>query len=121
MGLKLSNEYCSKNVDLTLYKSMVGSLMYLTATRPNIMYVVGLISKFMETPKETHWQAAKRILRYVNGTKENGVVYSKTYDFKLIVTLTVIEMEVLMTERAHQGMFFIWDWEPFHGLPRSNQ
>ena len=50
MGLKLSKEDCSKNVNLTLYKSMVGSLMYLTATRPDIMYAISLISRFMETP-----------------------------------------------------------------------
>ena len=53
MGLKLRKEECSKNVNLTLYKSMVGSLMYLTATRPDIMYAVSLISRFMDTPKET--------------------------------------------------------------------
>ena len=84
MGSKLSKEYCSKNVDPTLYKSIVGILMYLTATRPNSMYVVSLISRFMETPKETQWQAPKIILRYVNGTKEYGVLYSSTDNFKLI-------------------------------------
>ena len=54
MGLKLSKEDCSSNVNSTLYKSMVGSLIYLIATRPDIMYVVSLVSRFMETPKETH-------------------------------------------------------------------
>eukprot|EP00253_Pinus_taeda_P003959 PITA_03959 len=62
IGLKLRKEDCSSNVNPTLYKSMIGSLMYLTATRPNIMYEVSLLSRFIETPKETHWQAAKRIL-----------------------------------------------------------
>ena len=84
IALKLSNEYCSSNVNPTLYKSMVGSLMYLTATRPDIMYVVSLVSRFMETPKETHWQAVKIILKYVNRTKEYGVLYSATDDFRLI-------------------------------------
>ena len=65
MGLKLRKDDHSKNFDLTLYKTIVGSLMYFTATRHDIMYVVSLISKFMETPKETHWKEAKRILRYV--------------------------------------------------------
>ena len=69
MGLKLSKEDCNSDANPTLYKSMIGSLMYLTATRPDIMYAVSLVSGFMETPKETHWQAEKRILRYVNGTK----------------------------------------------------
>eukprot|EP00253_Pinus_taeda_P016845 PITA_16845 len=62
MGLKLNKEDNSKDFDPSLYKSIVGSLMYLTATRPNIMFAVSLISRFMERPKEAHWQAAKRIL-----------------------------------------------------------
>lgn len=69
MGLKLSKEYCSKNVNLTLSKSMVGSLMYLTTTRPNIIYAVSLISRVMETPKETHWQVAKRIFKLCKWNK----------------------------------------------------
>ena len=84
MGLKLSMEDCNNNVNQKLYKIMVGSLMYLTTTRPDIMYAVIIVSSFMETPKETHWQAAKRILRYVNGTKECGVLYSTFDNFKLI-------------------------------------
>lgn len=76
MGLKLSKEDSSKDFDPSLYKSIVGSLMYLTATRPDIMYAVSLISRFMERPKEAHWQAAKRILRYVKGTKRFGILYN---------------------------------------------
>ena len=49
--------------------------MYLTATRPDLMYAVSLISRFMERPKEAHWQVAKRILRYVKGTKMFGILY----------------------------------------------
>eukprot|EP00253_Pinus_taeda_P023959 PITA_23959 len=84
MGLKLSKEDCSSNVNLTLYKSMIGNLMYFTATVPNTMYVVSLVSRFMEIPKETHWQVAKRILRYVNGTKQYGILYTATNDFRLV-------------------------------------
>ena len=58
--------------------------MYLTAARLDIMYAVSLISRFMETPKETHWQVGKRILRYMNGAKEYGVLYSTSDNFKLI-------------------------------------
>ena len=54
MGLKLSKEDNSKDFDPSLYKSIVGSLIYLTATRPDIMFVVSLISRFMERPKEAH-------------------------------------------------------------------
>eukprot|EP00253_Pinus_taeda_P005067 PITA_05067 len=85
MGLKLTKEDNSKDFDPKLYKSIVGSLMYLTATRPDIMHTVSLISRFMKRPKETHWQAAKRILRYVNGTKGFGILYSSSESFMLTV------------------------------------
>ena len=84
MGLKLSKDDSSKDFDPSLYKSIVGSLMYLTATRPDIMHVVSLISRFMERPKEAHWQAAKRILRYVKGTKRYGILYTTSENSDLI-------------------------------------
>eukprot|EP00253_Pinus_taeda_P017762 PITA_17762 len=82
-GVKLTKEDSSKDFDPKLYKSIVGSLMYLTATRPDIMHAVSLISRFMERPKETHWQAAKRIVRYVNGTKGFGILYPSSESFML--------------------------------------
>ena len=72
IGLKLSKDDEGSTVDPTLFKRLVGSLMYLTATRPDIMYGVSLISRFMESPKDSHRQAGKRILRYVSGTKDLG-------------------------------------------------
>ena len=71
-------------MDPMLFKRLVGSLMYLTATRPDIMYGVSLISRFMESQKDSHWQAGKRILRYVIGTKDLGIMYSTSKKFKLI-------------------------------------
>ena len=65
-----------KDFDPSVYKSIVGSLMYLTATRPDIMFTISLTSRFMERPKEAHWQATKRILRYVKGTKRFGILYT---------------------------------------------
>lgn len=54
MGLKLRKEDCSSNANPTLYKSMIGSLMYFTVTRSDIMHAMSFVSRFMETPKETH-------------------------------------------------------------------
>ena len=76
IGLKLSKDDEVSIVDPTLFKRLVGNLMYLIATRPNIMYGVSLISRFMESPKDSHWQACKRIMRYVSGTKDLGIMYS---------------------------------------------
>eukprot|EP00253_Pinus_taeda_P024885 PITA_24885 len=75
MGLKLSKEDNNKDFDPSLYKSMVGNLMYLTETRLDTMHVVSLISRFMERPKEAHWQATKRILRYVKDDRKSTSSY----------------------------------------------
>jgi hypothetical protein len=84
IGLKLRKEDEGSNVDPTMFKRMLGSLMYMIATRPDIMYGVSLISRFMETPKESRWKAGKIIVRYVNGTKYFGIMYSTSENFKLI-------------------------------------
>ena len=64
-GLKLTKDHEEKKVDNTLYKQIVGSLMYLKATRLDIMYSVSLISRYMENSTESHLLAAKRIFRYL--------------------------------------------------------
>ena len=75
-GLKLSKEGEGKLVNSTMYKSLVGSLRYLTMTRLDILYGVGLVSRYMETPRESHWLTAKRILRYIKGTFNFGIFYT---------------------------------------------
>lgn len=62
---KLSEKYVVPNVDPTMFKSLVGSLMYLIATRLDIMYAISLISMFMESRKYSQWQVGKIILRYI--------------------------------------------------------
>ena len=57
--------------------------MYLTTTRPDLMYVVSLISRFMESPKHSHWEVGKIILRYVAGTLGYGLWYTHTPDSTL--------------------------------------
>ena len=83
LGTKLSKFEEGRSVEANLYQSLVGSLRYLTCTRPDIAYSVGVISRFMEDPKQTHWKAIKRILRYIQGTKTLGLFYSRTEDYKL--------------------------------------
>ncbi|XP_028236682.1 uncharacterized protein LOC114416002 [Glycine soja] len=74
-GIKLQIDGDEKEVNPTLYKQIVGSLRYLCNTRPDIAYYVVLISRFMEKPKTPHFLAAKRILRYVKGTLDLGILY----------------------------------------------
>ncbi|XP_039036454.1 secreted RxLR effector protein 161-like [Hibiscus syriacus] len=83
-GIKLSVNSTREQVNPTLFKSIVGSLRYLTITRPDITYAVGLVSRFMENPKQDHWIAAKRILRYVKGTTGHGLFYTGSENSKLV-------------------------------------
>ncbi|XP_049405413.1 secreted RxLR effector protein 161-like [Solanum stenotomum] len=63
---------------------MIGSLLYLTASRPDIVFSVGLCARFQTSPKESHLQAVKRILRYLKGTTDLGLWYPKGSNFELV-------------------------------------
>jgi len=83
-GAKLSKFDGGERVDASKYRSLVGSLRYLTSTRPDLSLSVGVVSRFMEEPVQTHWKAAKRILRYIQGTVAQGLFYSSTEDHRLV-------------------------------------
>jgi len=78
----IKNDEADK-VDEGYFKSMIGCLMYLTTTRPDILFAVSLLSRFMHGASELHLRAAKRILRYVKGTVSYGVKFEKCQSFKL--------------------------------------
>ncbi|WCJ34767.1 Retrovirus-related Pol polyprotein from transposon TNT 1-94 [Euphorbia peplus] len=75
--LQLSKDESGEPVNSTQFKSMIGGLRYLVHTRPDIAYAVGVISRFMERPTMLHLNAAKRVLRYVKGTLNFGLVYKE--------------------------------------------
>ncbi|GKA50311.1 retrovirus-related pol polyprotein from transposon TNT 1-94 [Tanacetum coccineum] len=80
---KLDEDLQGKPVDATLYRGMIGSLMYLTSSRPDLNYVVCLCARYQAKPTEKHLQAVKRIFRYLNGTINMGLWYSKDTDMSL--------------------------------------
>jgi len=80
---KLCRNDVSKQVKEAFYKSLIGCLMYLIATRPDILYVICVLSRFLNCPKESHLKGAKRVLRYVKGTLNYGIKFSQSEDFKL--------------------------------------
>ncbi|XP_060210417.1 secreted RxLR effector protein 161-like [Lycium barbarum] len=82
--LKLTKNGTGDFVDATYFRKLVASLRYLTSTRPDITYGVGLISRFIESPRQSHLQAAKRIFRYIQATQSDGIFYSKTNDSSLV-------------------------------------
>jgi hypothetical protein len=76
-NLKLPRNDDEQAVDATLFKQVVGSLRFICNTRPDINYAVGSVSRFMSKPKTSHLIAAKRILRYLKGTKDYGLCFQR--------------------------------------------
>ncbi|GJX96812.1 uncharacterized mitochondrial protein-like protein [Tanacetum coccineum] len=72
------------DVDVHLYRSMIGSLMYLTTSRPDIMFAVCACARFQVTPKTSHLLAVKRIFRYLKGKPILGLWYSRDSPFELV-------------------------------------
>ena len=69
---------------MTLYRNLVGCLIYLTHTQPGISYVVSVASRHMDQPHDIHWRAAKRIQNFVQGTKTHGIHYVAQSSLELV-------------------------------------
>ncbi|CAM8925932.1 unnamed protein product [Rhodiola kirilowii] len=75
--IKITKDEAGAKVDQTLYRSMIGSLLYLTASRPDIAYAVGVCARYQVDPKESHLLQVKRIIKYVCGMVDFGIWYTK--------------------------------------------
>lgn len=78
---KLRKEDGTKLADASTYRSLIGSLLYLTATRPDIMYATSLLSRFMTSLSQVHYGSAKRLLRYLQGMVNFGICTTKKIGF----------------------------------------
>jgi hypothetical protein len=84
LGFKLVTDSAGMTINNTQYMQMVCSLMYLTSTRLDIMFVVNLLSRYLAHPAELHLQAVKRVLRYIKGTLSYGIFYKQSGDVELL-------------------------------------
>ncbi|GJR56984.1 retrovirus-related pol polyprotein from transposon TNT 1-94 [Tanacetum coccineum] len=82
---KLTKDEECESVDSTKYRGMIGSLLYLTASRPDIMFSVCLCARFQEAPKTSHLEAVKRIFQYIKGTTHLGLWYPKGTGIETVV------------------------------------
>ncbi|XP_024992432.1 uncharacterized protein LOC112526377 [Cynara cardunculus var. scolymus] len=80
----LDADLYGKSVDQQNYHAMIGSLLYLTSSRPDIMFATCSCTRYQANPKESHLAAVKRILRYLKGTQNLGLWYPKESSFELI-------------------------------------
>ncbi|KAL4339434.1 hypothetical protein GQ457_08G027700 [Hibiscus cannabinus] len=83
-GIKLSMFSDGIKEDSTLFKSLMGSLRYLTCTRPDVLFAVDVVNRYMEAPTSTHMKAAKRILRYLKDSIDFGLFYTSSHNFQLM-------------------------------------
>nr|GFD07411.1 hypothetical protein [Tanacetum cinerariifolium] len=67
----------------SLYRSLIGRLIYVTHSRPHLSFTVGVLSRFMHNPSKKHFGAAKRVLRYLAGTMKLGIWFREVEDFSL--------------------------------------
>ncbi|KAG6498153.1 hypothetical protein ZIOFF_046062 [Zingiber officinale] len=133
-GVKLSKHDEEEKVDPTFFKSLVESLRYLTCTRPDILYAVGLVSRYMEDPTTTHLKIAKRILRYIKVCLVNcrvcehippfgNLQFLKKLDLKFISDITHMGAEFhgyrgfpSLRELCLARMNNLEEWSEYHGV-----
>lgn len=106
VNVKLQQNDGAKMADAKTYRSLIGSLIYLTNTRPDIVHSVSLISRFMDKPIKLHYEATKRILCHLQGTKKIGIVYNKESDNSLVGFTGSDWADHLMIEKVHLVTFF---------------
>ncbi|GAU44223.1 hypothetical protein TSUD_399870 [Trifolium subterraneum] len=82
-GNKLTKDESGKLVDATSFRQMTGCLMYLLASEPDLTFSVCLIARYMERPTELHLAAAKRVLRYLKGSLDFGILYKRNCELRL--------------------------------------
>jgi hypothetical protein len=109
-GCKLSKDDDSPDVDQSSYRSMIGSLLYITTSRPDIMHVVGMVGRYQAAPKQSHLLVVKRIFRYLKGTMDYGLWYPRNHNFQLSV-YSDVDWANCVDERKSTsgGAFFLGD------------
>jgi hypothetical protein len=107
-GCKLTKDDESLEVDQTMYRSIIGSLLYATTTRPDIIQAVILVARFQSAPKEIYMKEFKRIFRYIKSTLDFGSWYPKIEDF-ILTTYTNADWVGNVDDRNNTsgGAFFL--------------
>jgi transposase InsO family protein len=110
VGCKLSKDDISPDVDQRTYRSMIGSLLYITTSRPDIMQVVGMVGRYQSAPKQSHLAVVKRIFKYLKGTMTYGLWYPRNQNLQL-TAYSDVDWENCLDERKSTsgGAFFLGD------------
>ena len=108
-NLKLLCDSSSESIDAIMYHQIIGSLMYLMNTIPNLLFFVNTLSQFLMDPRQVHLVAAKHILRYLKGTVDYGIKYDANQKINYMVMLIQIGKVVPLIGRVLQVVASVWD------------
>jgi hypothetical protein len=110
VGCKLSKDDVSLDIDQRTYRSMIGSLLYITTSRPDIMKAVGMVGHYQYAPKQSHLATVKRIFKYLKGTMTYGLWYPRNQNLQL-TAYSYVDWENCLDERKRTsgGAFFLGD------------
>lgn len=103
-SVKLDKDENSVELNHTMYRGIIGSLLYLPARRLDIIFSVGLCARFQATPKESHFKATKQILRYLKGTRDLFLFYPTGDSFDLTGYVDVDYAYFLVDCKSRSGM-----------------
>ena len=92
--------------DRARYQRLVGRLIYLAHTRPDVVYAVSVVSQFMHNPSESHMNVVMRILRYLKSSPGRGVMFSKHNDFLKVCGFTDADWAGSITDRRSTSGYF---------------
>ena len=84
-GLQPKDDDSSELVDVTHYRQIIGSLMYLTNSRPDICFAVNTLSQYLVQPRRVHLVVTKHVMRYLKGTIDFGLYYDGSHEYILYV------------------------------------
>ncbi|XP_061339377.1 secreted RxLR effector protein 161-like [Gastrolobium bilobum] len=102
------NDVERKEMESIPYVSVVGSLMYTqTCTRPDISFAVGMLGRYQSNPGMKHWKAAKKVLRYLQGTKDHMIMYKRSNELEVIGYTDSDFGECLDSRKSNFGYLFM--------------
>ncbi|GKF43469.1 hypothetical protein Tco_0130021 [Tanacetum coccineum] len=102
---KLTKDEEGESVDNTKYRGMIGSLLYFTESRPDIVFSVCLCARFQEDPKTSHLEVVKCIFRYIKGTTHFGLWYPKGSDIETIVYADSYHARDYVDRKSTSGIY----------------
>ena len=120
MGLKLSKAETEREIDATRYRRNVGCLRYLLHTRPDFSFYIGVLSRYMQSPREPHGVAMKQVLRYLRGSLAYGLSFPRsTTKIPKLCIVTAIITKIQMMVRVQRVTYFTLEIARYPGIHKS--